>query len=96
MPWRREPAPAVTWLLFFGHDHEHDGQRARFLPHRGDQILGRVPFRERMFVEFIDLSSNAFVDALLQTSMKTRQARSALRSSREVATLRLQANNRSR
>jgi hypothetical protein len=48
---------ATTWLT----QHHQDERRRR------SQEIAR---RERMFVEFIDLSSKAFVDALLQTSIE--------------------------
>jgi hypothetical protein len=48
---------ATTWLT----QHHQDERRRR------SQEIAR---RERMFVEFIDLSSRAFVDALLQTSIE--------------------------
>lgn len=50
-------ALATTWL----------NQRYQDKSRRRAQEIARL---ERIFVEFIDLASNAFVDALLQTSMK--------------------------
>jgi hypothetical protein len=48
---------ATTWLT----QHHHDESRRRSQEHTR---------RERIFVEFIDLSSRAYVDALLQTSIE--------------------------
>jgi hypothetical protein len=67
--------------------HEHEMRRRR---QENDR-------RERIFLEFIDLASNAFVDALVHTSIeKSFKARSALRRDGQIAAVRVRGDGRRR
>ena len=74
---------ATTWLT--QHHQEESRRRAQ-----------EYTRRARIFVEFIDLSSKAYVDALLETSIKDPAKVFALRDHGKIAALRVRRNSGSR